>query len=199
MTHISRRAFAAGLAAAGTMAAVATPALALTEAAARALVERVVGEINQIINSGGSSSAIISQFGGVYNRYADQGVIAASILGPVARQASPAQRTAFSNALRNYLIGKYGRRFGEFRGGQVNVRGVRPAGSGRTEVVSTVDLRGSAPFEVSFFVSDRSGAAQFYDIRIEGISMLRQEQAEIGAMLDRNRGDIDALIRSLGG
>jgi phospholipid transport system substrate-binding protein len=32
---------------------------------------------------------------------------------------------------------------------------------------------------------------------IEGISLRLSEKTEIGAMLDRNRGDIDGLVRDL--
>ncbi|WP_289080049.1 ABC transporter substrate-binding protein, partial [uncultured Sulfitobacter sp.] len=58
-------------------------------------------------------------------------------------------------------------------------------------------LRGEAPFEVKFLVSDRSGKDLFFDMVIEGISMRLSERTEIGAMLDQRRGDIDALIADL--
>jgi len=50
---------------------------------------------------------------------------------------------------------------------------------------------------VSFLVSDRSGRDRFFDLVIEGISMRITERTEIGAMLDRRNGDIDALIADL--
>ena len=65
------------------------------------------------------------------------------------------------------------------------------------EVASVVQLRGEAPFSVTFFVSDRAGRELFFNIEIEGVSLLLSEREEIGAMLDRNRGDIDALIAQL--
>ena len=43
-------------------------------------------------------------------------------------------------------------------------------------------------------VSDRN---LFFDLLIEGISLLKSERAEIGAMLDRNRGNIAALVQDL--
>jgi phospholipid transport system substrate-binding protein len=59
-------------------------------------------------------------------------------------------------------------------------------------------LRGEAPFDVTFLISDRSGSDKFFNMFIEGVNMLLTERAEIGAMLDRRRGDIDALIAELG-
>jgi phospholipid transport system substrate-binding protein len=58
-------------------------------------------------------------------------------------------------------------------------------------------LRGQPPFAVTFLVSDRSGQDKFFDLLIEGISLLKTERTEIGAMLDRRRGNIDQLTQDL--
>ncbi len=60
-----------------------------------------------------------------------------------------------------------------------------------------VKLRGKAPFQVNFLVSDKSGQARFFDMIIEGISLRLSEKEEIGAMLDRRKGNIDQLIADL--
>jgi phospholipid transport system substrate-binding protein len=91
---------------------------------------------------------------------------------------------------------KYGARFREFIGGQIVVRDARAVKS-FFEVQATAELRGQAPFAVTFLVSDRSGQDKFFDLLIEGISLLKTERTEIGAMLDRRRGDIDALVQDL--
>ena len=65
------------------------------------------------------------------------------------------------------------------------------------EVKSTVYLQSMAPFEVLFLVSDRSGKDLFFDMVIEGVSLRLSERTEIGAMLDRRKGNIDALIADL--
>jgi len=46
-------------------------------------------------------------------------------------------------------------------------------------------------------VSDRSGKDKFFDLLIEGISLLKAERAEIGAVLDRVGGDVDKLTQEL--
>ena len=53
------------------------------------------------------------------------------------------------------------------------------------------------PFEVDFLVSDRSGRPLVFNLIIEGVNMLLAERQEIGALLDRNSGNIDALIDDL--
>jgi len=64
-------------------------------------------------------------------------------------------------------------------------------------VKSTAYLRGESPFEVSFLISDRSGQDRFFDMIIEGISLRLSERTEVGAMLDRRNGDINAMIADL--
>ncbi len=194
--NLSRRAVLGMTAAAIGLAALPRSAFALTTGEAKSLVDRVVADINKIINSGKSRNAMFRDFEGIFSRYGDVSTISRSALGPAARSASNAQLSAFSNAFGGYLARKYGARFREFIGGTIEVRDARAVKS-FFEVRSTVLLRGQSPFNVSFMVSDRSGRDKFFDIVIEGISLLKTERVEIGSMLDRRRGNIDALIQDL--
>lgn len=182
--------------AAAAIASLPLPAQALTEAKARALIDKVVADINKVIASGRSLNAMIADFERIFTRYGDVNIIARSTLGPDSRRASAAQMRAFSEAFRGYIARKYGKRFREFIGGRIEVKGVRAVKSWQ-EVISTVYLQGRAPFEVRFLVSDRSGRDLFFDMVIEGVSLRLSERTEIGAMLDARRGDIDALIQDL--
>ncbi|SHL37302.1 phospholipid transport system substrate-binding protein [Roseovarius litoreus] len=196
MNDLSRRGFiVTGLALTGLVTAPGA-ALALTDAKAKALVNQVVDEINRVISSGKPVGAMISDFERIFSRYADVNIIAQSTLGPDSRRLSSGQMRAFVDAFRGYIARKYGKRFNEFVGGRIEVKGVRQVKSWH-EVASTVYLRGESPFEVRFLVSDRSGQDLFFDMVIEGVSLRLSERTEIGAMLDRRRGDIDGLIQDL--
>ena len=181
-TDLSRRIVLMGSAA--LLTAPAGQAAALTEDEARRVSNAAVSEINRAINSGQSSSRLYRTFEGIFTKYADVPTIARSALGPPARSASSTQMRNFTNAFAGYMARKYGKRFREFAGGTV-------------EVSAVAKLPGRSPFAVSFMVSDRSGRDKFFDLLIEGISLLKSERAEIGAMLDKRRGDIDALIGDL--
>lgn len=196
LNKLNRRHFLATGVGAAAAAGLPNVALALNDASARALVDRVVSEINKVIASGKSQSAMISEFERIFSRYADVNIIAQSTLGADSRRASSGQLRAYSNAFRGYIARKYGKRFREFIGGRIEVNSVRKVKSWH-EVRSTVQLRGSAPFDVRFLVSDRSGKDLFFDMVIEGVSLRLSERTEIGAMLDRRNGNIDALINDL--
>ncbi|ARE40293.1 ABC-type transport system auxiliary component [Rhodovulum sp. P5] len=171
-------------------------ARALTTDQAAKLVNTVVDEINGLINSGRSLGQIQSGFERIFSRYADVPIIARSVLGPAARSASSAQLNAFTNAFQGYIARKYSRRFNEFKGTAIKVHSARPY-KNFYEVKSTAYLKGQSPVEVVFLVSDKSGKDKFFNIFIEGVNMLATERTEIGALLDKRRGDVDALTSDL--
>ncbi len=196
LNKLNRRHFIATGISATAFTALPGTAFALTDARARSLVDQVVKDINRVIASGKSQSAMIADFERIFSRYADVNVIARSTLGADSRRASNAQLRAYSAVFRSYIARKYGKRFREFIGGKIEVNKVRKVKSWH-EVLSTVQLRGSSPFDVRFLVSDRSGKDLFFDMIIEGVSLRLSERTEIGAMLDRRNGNIDALIADL--
>ncbi|MGH1353671.1 MAG: MlaC/ttg2D family ABC transporter substrate-binding protein [Thalassovita sp.] len=190
---MSRRTF---LAASGTAALLPTTALALNDVQAKGLVNGLVGQINKVIDSGKSETAMYKEFERIFRKYADLSYIAAYAMGVDGRRATGAQKKAFTNAFTGYISRKYGKRFREFIGGRLEVQGVKKVKS-FYQVRTIAHLRGEAPFEVDFHVSDRTGKDLFFNMYIEGINMLLTEREEIGAMLDRRKGNIDALIRDL--
>lgn len=172
------------------------PAAALTTDQASRLVTNLVSEIDTAINSGKSGGALNREFVRIFDKYADVNIIAQSVLGVEWRSASNAQRRAYTDAFKGYITRKYGRRFQEFKGGRIEVNSARPVKS-FFEVKSTAFLRGESPFEVIFLVSDRSGRDLFFNIIIEGVNLAITERSEIGALLDRNNGNLDGMIADL--
>ena len=173
---------------------------ALDVKSAKVLIGNLVSEINTIINSGTSETAMYREFERVFIRYADVPIIARSALGIAARGASDAQMNAFTLAFQGYISRKYGSRFREFIGGNIEVEDAHQIKS-FYEVISTAYLRGEAPFEVRWHVSNKSGRDLFFNLIIEGINMVAAERTEIGALLDERGGNIEQLtkdLRSLG-
>ncbi|WP_233252536.1 phospholipid-binding protein MlaC [Maritimibacter sp. 55A14] len=185
-----------GLAAGITGIALPLHAQALTLNEARELISRLVADINSVINSGAREQAMYRRFEGILQKYADVPIIARSALGVEWRSIDNSQRRAFTEAFQGYLSRKYGKRFREFIGGEIRVQDTRKVKS-FYEVVSVADLRGEAPFEVLWHVSDKSGKPKMFNLYIEGINMLATERTEIGAMLDKRGGNVDALIQDL--
>lgn len=194
MTDLTRRKF---IIATGAAAVLPMPAFAITPADAQAMVTRLVADVDAVIASGKPEAAMIADFAGIFDRYADVPTIARYCLGVDARRASAAQMRAYTVAFRHYIATKYGRRFREFIGGDITVEGARTVKQW-VEVETTVLLRGQSPFQVVWHVSDRSGRNAFFNFIIEGVNMLLTEREEMGALLDRQRGNLDALTAEIG-
>ncbi|MGS4945341.1 MlaC/ttg2D family ABC transporter substrate-binding protein [Meridianimarinicoccus sp. RP-17] len=190
---LTRRGFAAALAAASLLPGAAH---ALTNGEAESLVRSLVADIQSTIDSGKSTSAILADFERAFKRYADVPTIARFSLGVAARSASSAELRAYSDAYASYVSNKYGRRFQEFKGGSIDIRGVRSEGQ-YLVVQARANLRGQSPVAVDFHVSDRSGSPKVFNVIIEGVNMLTTERAEIGSLLDRAGGSIPRLTQDL--
>jgi len=163
---------------------------------AEALVTNLVADINAVISSGSSEAVMVKQFEEIFKLYADVPTIARYALGNDARALSKSQMEKFTKIYSVYVSHKYGRRFREFIGGKIVVQKSRPIKS-FFEVETLAHLKGWEPFTVSFLVSNRSGKLLFFNMFIEGINMLLSERTEIGAMLDKRRGDIQRVMEDL--
>ena len=163
---------------------------------AEVLVTNLVADINAVISSGSSEAVMVKQFEDIFKLYADVPTIARYALGNDARALSKSQMEKFTKIYSVYVSHKYGRRFREFIGGKIVVQKSRPIKS-FFEVETLAHLKGWEPFTVSFLVSNRSGKLLFFNMFIEGINMLLSERTEIGAMLDKRRGDIQRVMEDL--
>lgn len=195
-SRFGRRAFLSTAVAGAAVPFLPGQARALNANQAQALVEAAVADVNRVIASGGSEASVLREMERILSTYADVPTIARSVLGPSARLASNAQMRAFTEAFQDYFSAKYGRRFREFIGGSITVNSARPVRS-FFEVVSTVNMRNEAPFELRWLVSDGSGRPLFFNLIIEGVNLMISERTEIGAMLESRGGNIDALTQHL--
>ncbi len=173
----------------------AMPALARPEAA-KALVERMVSEINAAVASDRSRDGKVGEVERILNTFTDLDVIARSTLGPPARAAKPRELRAYRDAFRGYLARKYTPRFEEFFGGVVTVTDSSPWKS-YFQVRATARISRPEPYDVVFMVSTRSGRPLIFDIIVSGVSILKTEALEVRGLLDRARGDLGRLTVSL--
>lgn len=190
----TRRLLLAGIGGLAFSLATGAPAMAFSQDKAIALIQNVIDDIQTIINSGEPEAAKLRDFEDIFSNYADVAVIGQLVLGADGRSASASQKRAFAEAFKIYISHKYGRRFRELIGARIEIGQARKVKS-FYEVTTRTIKKGQAPFEVVYVVSDKSG--RFIDLKIEGISLIKSERAEIGAMLDKRRGNLDQLIADL--
>lgn len=197
ISNINRRTLLATTAAAVGITFLPLQAFALTEAQSVALIQKVTTDVQRIINSGGSESRMMADFEGIFSNYSDVPRIAGTCLGVAWRTASPAQKQKYVPAFQRYISRKYGRQFRSFAGAQITVVRSRDTGSRGVLVETSINTPNSSPFITEWHVIDAGGRPKFFDLRIEGISLITTERAEIGAMLEAVRGDVDQLTARL--
>ena len=191
--NLTRRTF---LASASSAWMLPLPSFAMTTDQATDLVMRAVSEINHIISSGKSEEWMIRSFENIFDSFGDVNTIARYALGREARSLSDAEMQSFTKAFKVYVSHKYGSRFREFIGGKIDVKSSRKVKQ-FFEVKADAVIKNQEPLELIFLVSDRSGKPLFFNIYVEGINLLLTERSEIGALMDRNGGDIKATIKKL--
>jgi len=195
-TNLTRRSMVLGSGATLVTVPFASAAFALSNGQASTHVDKVVAAINKVIASGKSESGMIKDFEKIFVKYADVNYLASYALGVEGRRASSAQKRSFTKAFQGYISRKYGKQFRSFIGGQLVVKNTKAVKS-HVEVATVAHLKGQAPFDVTFYVSDKTGKVLFYNMFIEGISLVLTERTEIGSMLDRRRGNLDTMIKDL--
>lgn len=196
-SNINRRTLLTATAAAVGVASLSGRAFALTEAQSVALIQQVSAEVQRIINSGSSESRMMADFENIFKNFGDVPRIAGTCLGVAWRSASSAQKQRYVPAFQRYISRKYGRQFRSFAGATITIVRSRDTGNRGVLVETSIDTPTSAPFITEWHVIDAGGRPKFFDMRIEGISLITTERAEIGAMLEAVRGDVDQLTARL--
>lgn len=197
--RLARRGVLAGIAAFALATGLARPTTATPLARAQGLVSALAGEMTTLVGSGRSAQQLTGEFERILARYADMPAVAASILGQPWRGTSAAQKQAFVAAFQSYLARKYGRQFNEYRDARIELGGARDAGRSGVLVQTAVVRPGQQNIAVDWQISERGGSPKVVNLIIEGVSMLANERAEVGAMLDAQGGSVDALIGALRG
>ena len=171
---------------------------AASTAQAEALVTKLAGELMQLVNSGRSEAQIYAGFEGILARYADMPAVAASVLGPPWRGASAAQKQALRRRVPALPVAALRQAVPRVpRTPASTSTGARDGGKAGVLVSTRVVRPGQEDIAVDWQVSDRSGSVRVVNLVIEGVSMLANERAQVGAMLDAQRGSIDGLIAQL--
>ena len=194
---ISRRTLIAGLSGVA-LSAIAQPAMAVSKQAARSHIETTVREIVAILNKAAGGPVGAPALRKVMARRSNMARIAQFCAGRAWRDMNAGQRTRYIDAFAHYISVTYARRFNDFSGTpEITVGRIVDAGSKGVLVASPIAMPNGKRYGVEWLVSDRSGTVEIVDLVIERISLAATQRDEIGAMLDKRGGNIDALIKTL--
>ncbi len=209
MTSLSftRSGFFAALAGAMLMAA-APEAHAARNAAAEGYVqENATAALNSLANRSQTADARQQQFGRLMGQFADVPRISNFVLGrySTSLRADAALRTEWQTTFQEYAIAVYEDQLDRFRGNAIRVTDSVERVPGRDVIVrSQVTPRGrTQPMNVQWRIlrSSDTAAWKVVDVSLvldgNEIWLAQQQQRDFLAQLDRNNGNIRALITSV--
>ncbi|MBM3602885.1 MAG: hypothetical protein FJX22_03800, partial [Alphaproteobacteria bacterium] len=155
--------------------------------------------ISSLTASGISDDEREARFRELFLSSFDDLTISRFVLSSYWRVATEAQRGAFRDLFREVLVRTYARRFAGYHGETLVVKGTKPLTQGGGSVVSTVLNRNAEPpVEIDWRLSQGAdGQYRVIDLVVEGVSMSVTQRNEYLAMIQRNGGNIDALITAL--
>lgn len=186
-----------------TFAAVAVPALAAPAAQTpQQIVQSIADQLADAIQGHQAElrkhpDQVIKIIDGVVQPHFDMDYAALLVLGRHAREATPAQRVAFTRAFYNALTHRYAEGLVAYTRGAVKVLPAQgPLDQRRTIVRTQVQLASGKNLSVDYaFRKTSSGEWKAYDVIIEGISYITNYRNQVDAEIQKE--GIDGLIKRL--
>ncbi len=158
--------------------------------------------IEELVNSNETQAQKQAKFKILFDDNLDLDFIGKFVLGRYWRTATPAQKTNFLKAYKEYNVRTWSQRFDEFKNKSFKFVGTTKSNSNNQIFVDTqVDMgAGQKPATVVWRVMEqKNGSYKVVDIIIENVSLAISARTEYGAFIKNNSGGIDALIKKLEG
>ncbi|MFL2805781.1 MAG: phospholipid-binding protein MlaC [Paracoccaceae bacterium] len=160
-------------------------------------VETIYKKINKVASKESNKLEKISDMLSLFDESVDVLFISRAVLGPSWKTSTKAERRHFSLALKYYMAKKYGKQFGDFNSGTLQIENVKSQGSKGYLIDSKIITENSKSFDISWQVVMHKTDLKLINIKFEGISMIHTERTEIGNLLRSLSGSVPTLIKEL--
>lgn len=193
-----RRAQALVFAAAVFVTAAPMTAWAESTADGKVIVQRMADQVVTILaNQGMDRAAKEARFRQILGQNFDVSTIAAWVMGPPWRTATPAQRAEYLKLFETYIVKVYTGQLSTYSGEKVLVTGAAADGPG-VEVTSRItDPKNDRTVEVKWRLRPAGAQLKVRDVVIENISMSQTQRREFAAVFQQRGNSVDGLIAAL--
>ncbi|HET9817787.1 MAG TPA: ABC transporter substrate-binding protein [Rhodanobacteraceae bacterium] len=182
--------------------ALTVPSIAAAQQTPQQIVQSIADELANAIQGHQATlrqhpDRMIKIIDGIVLPHFDMDYAALLVLGRHAREATPAQRVAFSRAFYNALTHRYAEGLVAYTRGAVKVLPAQgPLDQRRTIVRTHVELDSGKNLSVDYaFRKTSAGDWKAYDVIVEGISYITNYRNQVDAEI--NNEGIDGLIKRL--
>jgi phospholipid transport system substrate-binding protein len=162
----------------------------------QAFVARLGEQAIQVLGPNASPAQRLTRFRELFHDDFDIPGIGQFVLGRYWRTATPQQQQDFLGLFQEYIVRAYSARLGEYAGEPFRVTGSRPEGD-QTIVTSEIVRPNGNRIAVDWYLI-RSGASyKITDVYVSGVSMKVTQRDEFASVIQRNGGQVAALLTQL--
>ena len=162
---------------------------------ARTFIARLGNEAIQVLGPSVSQQQRIARFRQLFQRDFDVPGIGQFVLGRYWRTATPEEQQEFLKLFQEYIVQSYAAQLGEYGGEPFRVLGSRPSGN-ETVVTSEIARPSGSRILVDWYVVDRGGP-KISDVYVAGVSMKVTQRDQFASVIQRNGGQVGALLTML--
>ena len=178
-----------------------TPTLADNTAmvdGATSYVTNVAQQALDIINNKDlSEDAAKKKFQGIMNKSFDIATISRFTLGRYWRVATKDQQGEYTRLIEDVILNKYADRLLDYSGDSFEVVGGRALNETDSVVTMKVKPKGQPEAVFAWRVRYKNSAYKIIDLAVEGVSMSVTHRSDFNAVIQRNGGQVQALINAL--
>ena len=119
------------------------------------------------------------------------------ILGRWWRQATPAEQQEYLRLFEETLIRNLSARFGDYQGVRFSLGRTQQRTEDDVLVNTVIERPNSAPFTLDWRVAEVNGQPRVVDVIAEGTSLRLTQRSEYSAVIQRNNGQVSALLAAM--
>lgn len=171
---------------------------------AEAIVETAADEALDFLKKqkakGWDEKAVEKKFTQILRKYFNVDYIAKASLGQYWRKASDAEKNAYLDVFEDTIVKVYTIRFKEYTDQIIDIEKSSVRGRGDVIVFSQIKSGNGEqpPLDVDWRVRlQKDGSYRIIDLTVGGVSMLITQKNEYQAIIEKNNGNIQALINEL--
>jgi phospholipid transport system substrate-binding protein len=174
------------------------PASAQSDGAA-AFIDDMAKRAIGILQAGGAATAQgKAEFTRILNQGFDLPTIGRFVLGRYWNSATPQQQQEYMDLFERMIVETYSRRFQNYQGETLVVKGTRAVGNGNDTLVATeIRQKDGPPIQVDWRVHQAGGGYKVVDVIVARVSMSVTQRDEFASVIAQNGGSIDGLLQAM--
>jgi phospholipid transport system substrate-binding protein len=142
----------------------------------------------------GDTAAVQGQFRQLVRRYFDAEACARSALGPHWQNATAQQQQEYANRYEDYIVIVYSTLLGHVGGESITVLGSQPNEEG---VIVTSRINGAVQIGVDWQLNPTNNGYKVTNLIVSGINMASVQHSDLVSVIQRNGGQMQALLVAL--